>query len=188
MRFFIRLPRVDKRRPSRRATRLPAGTRVGDDAVAAVCSRCNRLSCPGCPCATATVLAMGQPSPTTIVSDGVNVYWVNNSPNGGVTRSVMKVPVGGGTPVPVATNLLQPMYLAVDATHAYWTDAASTFPNGTFLMSAPLRWERRPRRRCAHRPRRQQHRTATVRRRRRQRPGHGDDAVVIVPLDGGRPR
>jgi hypothetical protein len=135
MRFFIRLPRVDKRRPSRRATPLPAGTRVGDDAVAA--GGMLALQSTILP-ATLTVLAMGQPSPTTIVSDGVNVFWVNDSPNGGVTRSVMKVPVGRGMAVPVPTNLRQPMHLAVDAAHAYWTDAASTFPNATILMSAPL--------------------------------------------------
>jgi len=46
--------------------------------------------------------------------------------------------VTGGTPVAVATGLRQPNYLAIDATNAYWTDAASTFPNGTILMSAPL--------------------------------------------------
>jgi hypothetical protein len=81
-----------------------------------------------------TVLASGQSSPTSIVSDGANVYWTNT----GTVKSVMKVPVTGGTPVAVATGLRMPGYLAVDATNAYWTDAASTFPNGTILMSAPL--------------------------------------------------
>ena len=81
-----------------------------------------------------TVLASGQSSPTSIVSDGANVYWTNT----GTVRSVMKVPVTGGTPVPVATGLRKPGYLAIDAINAYWTDEASTFPNGTILMSAPL--------------------------------------------------
>ena len=81
-----------------------------------------------------TVLASGQSSPTSIVSDGTNVYWTNT----GTVKSVMKVPVTGGTPVAVATGLRQPDYLAIDATNAYWTDEASTFPNGTILMSAPL--------------------------------------------------
>ena len=81
-----------------------------------------------------TVLASGQSSPTSIVSDGANVYWTNT----GTVRSVMKVPVTGGTPVVVATGLRKPGYLAIDATNAYWTDEASTFPNGTILMSAPL--------------------------------------------------
>lgn len=81
-----------------------------------------------------TVLASGQSSPTSIVSDGVNVYWTNT----GTMRSVMKVPVTGGTPVAVATGLRQPGYLAIDATNAYWTDQASTFPNGTTIVSAPL--------------------------------------------------
>jgi hypothetical protein len=93
----------------------------------------------GCPGGvTPTVLATGQAYPTSIVSDGANVYWINNSPSAGTIRSVMKVPVGGGTPVAIATNLRQPNYLAVDAVNAYWADAASTFPNGTILMSAPL--------------------------------------------------
>ena len=87
----------------------------------------------GCP-VSPTVLASGQSSPTSIVSDGANVYWTNT----GTVRSVMKVPVTGGAPVAVATGLRQPGYLAIDATNAYWTDAASTFPNGTILMSAPL--------------------------------------------------
>jgi hypothetical protein len=81
-----------------------------------------------------TVLASGQSSPTSIVSDGTHVYWTNT----GTVRSVMKVPVTGGTPVAVATGLRQPGYLAVDATNAYWTDQATTFPDGTILMSAPL--------------------------------------------------
>ena len=87
----------------------------------------------GCP-VSPTVLASGQSSPTSIVSDGANVYWTNT----GTVKSVMKVPATGGTPAAVATGLRQPGYLAVDATNAYWTDAASTFPNGTILMSAPL--------------------------------------------------
>jgi len=87
----------------------------------------------GCP-VSPTVLASGQSSPTSIVSDGANVYWINT----GTVHSVMKVPVNGGTPVAVATGLRQPNYLAIDATNAYWIDAASTFPNGAILMSAPL--------------------------------------------------
>ncbi len=87
----------------------------------------------GCP-VSPTVLASGQSSPTSIVTDGANVYWTNS----GTVHSVMKVSVTGGTPVPVATGLRKPGYLAIDATNAYWTDEASTFPNGTILMSAPL--------------------------------------------------
>jgi len=87
----------------------------------------------GCP-VSPTVLASGQSSPTSIVSDGAYLYWSNT----GTVKSVMKVAVTGGTPVAVATGLRQPGYLAVDATNAYWTDQATTFPNGTILMSAPL--------------------------------------------------
>src|SRR5580698_4998036 len=60
-----------------------------------------------------TVLASGQSSPMSIVSDGVNVYWANT----GTAAGVMKVAVTGGTPVAVATGLHQPDYLAIDATH-----------------------------------------------------------------------
>jgi len=87
----------------------------------------------GCP-VSPTVLASGQSSPMSIVSDGVNVYWANT----GTVRSVMKVPVTGGTPVAVATGLRQPDYLAIDTTNAYWIDEATTFPGGSILMSAPL--------------------------------------------------
>jgi hypothetical protein len=108
-----------------------AGPSPGDGAALDV-----DAGCPGG--VTPTVLATGQAGPTSIVSDGVNVYWIDNSPSAGTVHSVMKLPVGGGTPVAVATNLNNPSYLAVDATNAYWTDAASTFPGGTILMSAPL--------------------------------------------------
>src|SRR5579863_7315270 len=46
----------------------------------------------GCPGGvTPTVLATGQAGPTSIVSDGVNVYWTNNSPGAGAIHSVMKL-------------------------------------------------------------------------------------------------
>ncbi len=34
----------------------------------------------------------------------------------------MKVPLDGGTPVTIASGLVAPLALAIDAAHVYWVD------------------------------------------------------------------
>lgn len=49
--------------------------------------------------------------------DGASVYWTHDDyPN----TAVMKMPLGGGTPVVLAPAPDWPMYIAVDATSVYW--------------------------------------------------------------------
>jgi hypothetical protein len=79
-----------------------------------------------------TTLASGQ-NPAGIAVDDQNVYWTNSSSfsgssdggAGGVTNvdgSVMKVPLGGGAPVVVASGQANPMGIAVDAASVYWAN------------------------------------------------------------------
>jgi hypothetical protein len=72
-----------------------------------------------------TTLASGQAGgPDAIATDGVNVYWVNNTGSGGATSSVRKVPVVGGPTVTLATGLVTPNSIAVDARNVYWGEGS----------------------------------------------------------------
>jgi hypothetical protein len=77
---------------------------------------------------TPTTLATGQSQPSAIAVDGSSVYWTNTgqacavqpgtcgaTPDG----SVMRVPLAGGTPTPLATGLCGPNSIAIDAVNAY---------------------------------------------------------------------
>ena len=69
-------------------------------------------------------LASGQSSPGGITVDSSNAYWVTGAtcPNLG---AIMKVPLAGGTPTPVATSQSAiTALLAVDSASAYWVASA----------------------------------------------------------------
>jgi hypothetical protein len=66
-------------------------------------------------------LASGQNNPGAIVSDGANVYWVNQgSPPEYADGAVMKVSVMGGRTTTLASGQSLPSAIAVDATSVYW--------------------------------------------------------------------
>ena len=64
--------------------------------------------------APTTLAASGWPY--GIAVDGTHVYWTECS-----AYTVMKVPLGGGTPVTLASNQAEVWAIAVDATNVYWT-------------------------------------------------------------------
>ena len=57
------------------------------------------------------------PGSGPLAVDATAVYWASGS--------VMSVPLGGGTPVMLASGVLTPHDIAVDATCVYWTDNSS---------------------------------------------------------------
>jgi hypothetical protein len=72
----------------------------------------------------AIMLASDQPTAYWgIAVDATSVYWTVTPSFTYPTGSIMKVPIGGGTPIALATNQYDPTGLAVDATNVYWTTA-----------------------------------------------------------------
>jgi hypothetical protein len=66
-----------------------------------------------------------------IAVDAQNVYFTT-------TDSVKKVPLGGGTPITLATGQDVPTFIAVDATSVYWTNAGSgPVPSGSVMKLTP---------------------------------------------------
>jgi len=76
-----------------------------------------------------TVLADDQPGPLAVVMDDVHAYFLvgGGASTGGELR---RVPLAGGTVETLVTGLNRPAFVAVDATHAYFTT------RGTSLAAA----------------------------------------------------
>ncbi len=81
---------------------------------------------------TTTVLASGSRDPgagvtADIVVDGTNAYWVNtvssNSCSPSCTWIIVKIPLGGGPPVTLATVQRKVVGLASDTNNIYWEEA-----------------------------------------------------------------
>jgi hypothetical protein len=95
--------------------------------------------------AATTLASVNNADPWGIVVDATSVYWVNdeasvpgsNSSEHG-KGSVMKVPLGGGTPTTLASGLTFPAGIAVDATNVYWTTAGDSIETASHIMKAPL--------------------------------------------------
>ena len=73
---------------------------------------------------TTATLASGQRYPGTLAVDSTGAYWTTGGPCSGATAcpaNVMTVPLGGGTPVALAsvTGSL-PVSIALDAVNVYW--------------------------------------------------------------------
>ncbi len=66
------------------------------------------------------VLATGQGAPSSIASDGTNVYWSS-------AGQILSCPVGvaGCTPHVVASSQTSPQGVAVDGSAVYWLNAAT---------------------------------------------------------------
>ncbi len=65
----------------------------------------------------ATTLVGQQMGPSSIVSDGTNLYW-STSGDG----SIVRFPLAGGTPTTLVTAVNAPFDLTVDSKSVYWTD------------------------------------------------------------------
>ena len=68
-------------------------------------------------------------NPQGMAVDVTYLYWTD----WGSFGTVMRVPVGGGTPTTIAAGQGKPTYLAVDAAGVYWTNLSN---GGTVMMLA----------------------------------------------------
>ena len=78
-------------------------------------------------------MASAQPTVVGIAVDATSVYWTNLVSSG----TVMKAPLGGGSPVTLAFGQDYPYDVAVDGTSVYWTNTGSASGDGS-VMKTPL--------------------------------------------------
>jgi len=72
--------------------------------------------------------------------DATSVYWINTSNTGGGFSTLMKVPIGGGTPTTLASGSFSPSatgQIAVDSTSVYWVNGSDyRSANGSVMAVA----------------------------------------------------
>jgi hypothetical protein len=103
------------------------GCRNACSAVSPYTARCATGRC-------LATLATGQAYTSSIAVDEINVYWTNRVSfsvqwgyDDGV-GTVMKLPLGGGTPTTLASGQYWPDFIVVDGSSAYWTTRRSDLP------------------------------------------------------------
>jgi hypothetical protein len=79
-------------------------------------------------------LASGQLNPGMLEVVGAYVYWTNRGDSTGQGGAVMKLPVAGGSAIPVASSQNKAFGLALNASNVYWSSASA----GGTIQSLPL--------------------------------------------------
>jgi hypothetical protein len=87
--------------------------------------------------ASATVLASGLNTPTTLRVDATNAYWIDSN-----AQTISTVPLAGGTPTvlasgsnanPLDKDVYGPVGIAIDANNVYWANSGNAN-----VMSVPI--------------------------------------------------
>jgi hypothetical protein len=101
-----------------------SGTCVDEQTDNLNCGGCGLTCSSGC-LAGECLVTLASGHPIFVAVDAASVYWTDGS------GTIMKVPLGGGTPTTLASGQNGPWAIAVDATSLYWTESYS-------VMSVPL--------------------------------------------------
>ena len=72
-----------------------------------------------------TLISGTETRPLNIASDGVHLYWVDNTNMGASMGTVAKAPIAGGTVTVLVAGQVFPEGMAVDATSVYWLDVGA---------------------------------------------------------------